>query len=104
MRRLCGEKRGAERRKERKRLTFGLCDGGGGGDGAEGGAAREGGVGARHGHRVTDPGCRVDGSDRLVCVNQGRGTTAQSTVRLKTRRVYVCVYVLTARKSEVALR
>lgn len=50
-----------------KTLTFSLGDGGRGRDGAEGGTAWVGRVSPGHGHGVTDPCCRVNGSDRLIC-------------------------------------
>lgn len=87
-----------------KTLTFSLGDGGRGRDGAEGGTAWVGRVSPGHGHGVTDPCCRVNGSDRLIC--RVRKTIRKQLLTQTWIRVF-CVSgraVRTARQSEVALR
>lgn len=74
-------------------LTFSLSDRGGGGDGAEGGAAWVGRISSGHSHRVADPRCRVNGSDRFICKGRSRHkeTVANMNYR-KARHAGGCAY------------
>lgn len=94
--------------KEKKTLTLSLGDGGGGGDGAKGGAAWEGRVGPSHGHRVADPRCWVDGSDRFIWRKRKalRDTDITSIVKNDEgiKKPDAGSLELTAWQSEVALR